>query len=274
VLVRGFLAIFVLIAVSGCLSSNPESRHPASTTPIPGETYGNLQFDDCHGVRATQDIPTPVASAKPPREWSGSTLPMVKVAVNIVFCERINFGQFERGPITILTEVHDNYSAAGECMNGAFDSAWVLSQFWLDDQEIVSSLQALGMPAAVARFDWEIEEVVGGLEKWQITFSSDANAESELSVTEFGGNQSHFATVDRMFWENSAGGISLMDFGTDRSRNGENPVPIVQGKFESPFLFARFLGNPLVSARGQIDQTETITAPIQTFEDFLCEEPL
>jgi hypothetical protein len=282
-----FLALMSLLA--GCSqSADRPGPEPASdvtsqsdnapTTSSSSEDQSELDpspeslvliLNECIELETLRIVPSEIVGAKPPPGWASSPTPMTELRIEISECQRISIGPFERGPVHFLVEIHDNREPPEAC-RGDYTSSEVITQVWVDDQELVTYfVDELGLPAKLGTFQ-RLDQTINSANKTTWTFSSAGFPASSFETIRTRPADTAGMLLYRRFWANNAGGISFMDFETrTMATNGE--WPIATGTVAEPFL--HLPGDTSFVGISDILDPSSISAPIQRFGDFKCEQP-
>src|SRR5687767_6308695 len=128
---RFLLAIGLALMAGGCISS-PGSPPPTSSTdypppapsitippptlPTPEASGSILRGTDCSmGIDTFIQSPVPVGTAPPGWEYHGPF--GNQVYVRAMECERLSAFPLERGPVRIVFEGHQNFTAPANCQD-------------------------------------------------------------------------------------------------------------------------------------------------------------
>lgn len=203
------LALVGAIALSACVGPPPPAT-PAADGPAPLE---GLVLGDCTGFSAAGPLmPSPVSPGGPPPGWDPK--PGLAAAGLLGFdCRRVALGPYERGPVRLLAEVHDDFEAPGACdADGSHFDGRVLASLLVDDDAIARELaQAHGMPVRQGAI---AAPAVGpdGLVHW--TWTEPGRPASTLSFAPGVGPAGDGRPL-RLFWP-AAGGIGRLDLEMER----------------------------------------------------------
>ena len=184
-------------------------------------------------------------------------------------------GSFERGPVTMLVEGHDQVEFPQKCITfkDGIDIIDVLVALWLDDQDIADYLTATyGIPTRVATFA-PVREDVGGVPREGWTWSAEGGEPSELLFATQEADNGHAESVWRYMWHNGTA-VSALDFSRSAQFTGDNPAGLAtHGTLKAPMLFAQS-GTEAYAGRGGLFIDASAEGTIYQFSDLRCEKPL
>jgi hypothetical protein len=184
-------------------------------------------------------------------------------------CKRIHLGTFERGPIRIVWDGHNNADVPPDCSKNEPQKVVesILNVMLVDDDEVAAYLKSrFGMPVLHGDIQ-EQSQAAGQLVEHTWSWDSGQGA-SQLVFPSDGTNQSRDGAV-RIFWQNGTG-IGALDlvetrFGTrvsDRAGYGTMKPPMLLANLTAG-LFTGTVGyNHYVSTEGTF----------QSFADYQCKE--
>jgi len=147
--------LVLCILLGGCLGGdNSPARESASTTgeassnpTLPADPSNNstaeaqtAHFVDCQRLASTRDFPLDSSPGSPPGNWSSQTGPKSRIYMLFLKCERISWGNFERGPISIIFEAHTNLEYPEKCAAGTADLLAAMHAVWTDDSQVAAYL--------------------------------------------------------------------------------------------------------------------------------------
>lgn len=281
------MLLFLLLGMAGCTGPSIEETSPAidssnfqdgngTATAKPVEQFAileekSIRITNCSGILTLNHLPTPLVDAKPPGSWDGNGEPTVEVRLELHVCQRVSVGPFERGPVGLAIEVHDNQLAPGSCEAiGDFLTSETLVRMLVSDSDISAYLQTeFGMSSGTFAYDVTMStpETMG------ISLNVDGS-ESELSVLKrsLGNGEAVVNDAFRFYWANEYGGINLMDFMAETHTQSLHP-PAVTGTLNAPFLAAESVGNPYVGY-GQPFTSSNAEGTVTRFGDMECQNPL
>lgn len=185
----------------------------------------------------------------------------------------MSVGPFERGPVHLLLEMHDNLNAPASCREipGDYTSDETLSQLWLDDAEIVEYLQATyALPIRFASFN-VAQDNVGTVTRDQWSFGVPGEPTSTLEGM-IGGTDATSFPVYRLYYAPTEGRIAFMDFAVHLDYEGLGDT-LTTGKLAPPLLYASAGPGDLV-AYGSPSRNGYFSGEVRQFGDDQCKEPL
>ncbi|MHB1262262.1 MAG: hypothetical protein ACYC2H_11170 [Thermoplasmatota archaeon] len=231
----------------------------------------HLTLNECLGVGTLFMLPvvmTPVRSEVPPG-WAGSGRILNDYRVTVVQCQRIAVGPYERGPIHVLVETHSDATPPDACMefeSGFFNYA-IMRSFWLDDEELVSYLNAaLNMPTRFGVFGYN-ETSTGSVAAYTWDWRAPGFQRSDLTFSKTEVIPGGAPEVIRMFWHDGAH-VSFLDVKEDTKQPIGNP-PQTHGTLSEPLMVG---GTPFETNAGVFSLVEpgNYDGPIYRFGDLEC----
>lgn len=242
---------------SSTSSSAPSSSMPTPSTPPLNSTVGQILFSSClHGATTFLAGPKPLFPTEPLPGWGPHSTPLTGVSYLLLYCDRVSVGPYERGPVGIMQENHDDGEAPPACAKGHSGPGGILTHLWLSDPDIATYLrQTWGIPS-----DWAdvhfTESTVATHTETTWLFGLPAQPASSYTVRYDtpvfpGGDQ-----VDREFWHNPSGGTSYFDAHEVWSSPSDQLEP-GNGTFRAPLLASAVgtladAGNPWTNASADI----------------------
>lgn len=228
----------LLMAVSaGCLDATdpaPEGNPiPTTTDSVPTGTHGTgidkpatppqaLRLLDCQSFVASVIIPLDAlpreGTEEVPPEWRPSGLLNYAPAVQVQTCEKFEWGNFARGPITLVFDMHNAIDLPAACVEEfAIRLDRFISKIVLDDQEVAEALASASVPAFYAPI--EQETTAGGAVE-VITFRwPDPHSDVELTFAADAGSTGASHSANRMYawFDKTLGqpGYLLLDYPTE-----------------------------------------------------------
>ena len=253
-------------------TENADGVAPDTPQPqVPTLIDDLLLLNECHGV-STRAIREPtILGANPPFGWNPRSDCTVAVSLDVLACARLSYATLER-PVTLAVQTHDNLVVEGNCAAGAgdrYDVPLVVHQILVNDSEVLSSLESLGLPALAGTFS-ETQEETQGLVGTRWDFSPVDGPESWLTKPITAQPDFRTGITYRMFWQNALGGISYMDWTQSFFSNGLDVVP-VWGMISDPFLHPP--GVNVYADLGNTLKDSHVQADIQNFGDLECAHP-
>lgn len=228
--------------MAGCLGPHAppdaaDAAPPAQRAPSAAPSDGGLILTHCAGLTADSYYAGATAPGQRPSGWPGAppTLPATWVGVRALLCQRIALGPFERGPIHLAFDWHNNARAPAGC-GGEGGASAVLATAWTDDAELAAHLRdRFALPAFVASFSEEATAVAGG--GWRTwTWAADGAPSSVGVLAE--GPASPKAGQVVSFWP-AGDGVGRLVLNVTES---PSPVLPAQGSMRPPMLAGDFTG--------------------------------
>lgn len=224
------------------------------------------RMDGCESMYSFAVLPADAVGAHPPPSWGPGPTPLTEIHLNVHRCEVVALGLYERQAVTIAIETHDNREPPLGC-RGNYTSSEIVTQWFVDDVELVGAFQNFGLPSGHATFEWQQSG-----DRRVVTITPDGAGPTVIEET-LAGQETGSTTAQtwRRFWVNPVGGISFIDFSTETSNTELASSPLVTGDIGAPFLFAK-TGLPYVGYGGMLK--EDVQASVSIFGDLQCEQPV
>jgi hypothetical protein len=257
------------------LSATSSSTSPSSSPPV-DPFPRQIAFTDCRGVAARFIWPGDSAPAGPevPPGWETQEMVATDHHVQVVECQRIAIGPFERGPLHFLLEAHDKATIPQACIDfrGAdIGDFRILRSLWVDDEEIVQFLKdTMGIPALYGTFSFTETPAgapQGMLWNWGLPGQDTSSlAYSRVDTIPGGGTG-----LNRIAWHTS-GAVNLLDLAEDEQRPAASTLNAV-AKLHPPMMHAVPEAEAYTGVYSLVDHGD-YTADIYRFGDLQCEQPL
>jgi hypothetical protein len=282
--------ILLLVAFAGCLEnalpssndaptddsslSSTSTKPPATPSTDPADPQlplasNILRLQDCKGILTLNEVPRSIVQTPGINTWTESPYPIVELRIEIHLCNRISVAGFERGPIALVLETHNNRTAPAKCLPESTQiQTEVLHKAWLSDDEIVETLAAkFGMPTGFLQELKDVGSSLGYRDEIAFKIAGRENA-LRISIAEGVGSSTQNAEV-RFYWNASDGKLGLMDFhATTTSKSGNLPITI--GSIAPPLL-ASAVGDPVYVGYGGSFANSDATGTIHIYGDAKCE---
>lgn len=270
---RAWLSFVAFVVLPGCLGPSNQPQPEPDLPDSEPHTIADDRFllSGCEGVATIYDVPQPLMPAGPPNGWEEGN-EVAEVHILIYVCERISTGPFERGPIAMMRQYHENVVAPAKCAEGSYDRLRILPHMWFDDPEVASYLnETYGMPARYAEIKVSDTAVaIAGTTRW--TFGLPGLEASYLEIqnsTPRDGPTGRF--IDRLFWENLSGGVSYLEFNDKRTSSQYNVH--VSGKLYPPIVYSTLEFNDYANL-GTPEYDSEVVGKFVQFSDTECKKPL
>jgi hypothetical protein len=196
-------------------------------------------------------------------------MPLYSMGLYGYECERISVGPFERGPIHIIWDGHDNADFPADCIlnETGFQVESVLNVFLVDDPELASYFrQTYELPATYSAIQVDASASVTPRQltwRWQ-----SGQQTSEIHLVDDGTSTSPDNTGDRIYWQRG-NGIGRMDFIQDAF--SPDIGRLGYGTLYPPMLQS---DTPQGEFAGIVDYiTTTGPAVVRLYSDLLCKNP-
>jgi hypothetical protein len=204
---------------------------------------------NCTAWYALARFPAGTGPGEAPPGWGppASTTPITSVATFGYHCNRISVGPYERGPVSLLLDTHNNAKFPTNCTSDpqggtGSTSFLVLASVLIDDPDVAAFLAtAYGMPTQVAEVS-TADQGAGDAVAHQWTWRTGSGAASTITVYDEGAYATAANVYDRFFWPRH-GGISVLEI----QEQGVGPAgPVfnraVTGVLQPPMLLAALPG--------------------------------
>lgn len=232
-----------------------------------------MEWTDCLAFAATATGPAAIYPYPPePPGWDGPGIPgFNQHYLHAAYCERVQWGPYERGPVFTLFELTSGFLGPESCVEGEYNRYSHLGTLWISDPEIAAyANKTLGIPVHVAEYELE-DLVVGGLLQRTWQWGLKGQPKSELTMSELDGESYASTFGERIFWMNGTT-ISYLDL----RQNYEVPT------FQQYAAYGR-METPMVAASSGIHEYATGVdanintdwrGTVRTFRDYACTEPI
>lgn len=282
--------VFLVLAVAclgGCFNrpeeapeaSDPRFTGPGMTSSVSTPTTGpttfillnhSLQLSACQGMQAFRDLPEPLWPGPLPPGWEDDG--RVTVYFEILECQRIAVGPFERGPVFIMRELHLFPLTPSKCTQGDYDDLSIVEAYWVSDAEVAAHLnQTYAMPAAYADFRRD-QTSAGPLLNTTWTFGLPGLTPSWLRVVN--ATELPEATIfpyERMAWINQYKGITYLN--QERAYSHDSN-PGATGKIRPPLPYTTTGQEDFATDRGGPIWKADSSGTFSQFRDLSCDEPV
>lgn len=267
--------LILAITVSGCISTSGDAAVDTTPTDIfsHGDRLTDIEWTNCKSFSAITNGPTTIYPYAPyPPGWEEPTIgELSEHYLNAAFCERISWGQYERGPIYTLFEGLSGAFAPDSCLEERYNHYSFMGTVWISDEEIAKEFEKVfDIPTYYAEFTYNnhtndiYTEII-----W--TWKTLGGEPSSFTLKEIDGNGGRFEHIERMFWFNDTQlsylSLTMMD-----------EYPLIQaqpsyGHMEPPMIAASGPYREYVATSGSHPKSQW-TGTIHSFKDYQCEEPI
>lgn len=289
------VGLFILAtALAGCSKpgespmTSSSSIPPVTTTttdnptpggPLPIPMSRELQMTNCTSWYALAEFPVGAGPGQTPPGWSppSPTSLVTTVADFGYHCNRVSVGPYERGPVNLLFDTHNNASFPGNCTSNpqggsGSTSFLVMAALFIDDSDIAGFLKSrYGIPAQVATFSMS-DQPIGGATVHRWGWASPQGKPSSLTIYDDQKYATVTNTFDRFFWPRNDGiGVLEVD------ENGDGPAGpfygrAVNGTMQPPMLLSALPGGTY-AGDGKWFPTFHSGAKFALYKDRLCQQP-
>lgn len=267
---RGFATplLVLLPLLAGCAAPSEPADGPAAEAD-----QDRFAWTGCAGASLMLTGPSAVYGGAVPPGWEAPSTLASRVHLLLYRCERVAWGSFERGPVTILQESHLAFSDPESCRGGDARSRAVLQSVGFSDPEVAAyARDRHRMPAYAADFG-EQHRALGAGAEWEWTWTAAGGKESRVLLDEgAAGPPSRLDDdVTRVFWPDGPG-VGLMDL--SRSFAFDQAAPLLaHGVLNAPLLHARMPAPDFATAQASRHWDAHAEASLAHFRDPACLEP-
>ena len=206
---------------------------------------------NCTSWQAPALFPGTTAPGSPPAGWKPAQAgtPLTGVGMYGYRCARIHVGPFERGPIYLLTDTHNNADMPANCTATREPTNFaVVSSFWIDDAAVGDYLnRTYGLPVVVGTFH-EDTQTTQSLTAHVWSWTTAGKGSSKLTIYDDQTSMPAPINNDRLFWARD-GGISSLELQYERSAPG---TPLqnrgATGTLAPPMLLSTVAGGQYAGA--------------------------
>lgn len=228
------LALAFATMLAGC----GDGAGPQASPVLPAAPAGTMLLGGCTGFEASAPLrPTALSDAQPPAGWPPRELSAAGVLG--FACQRVALGPYERGPVRLVAELHNNFVAPAACDErgeGFADRA--LAGILVDDAALADELRRThGMPARLGAIHEDAAAQDGAaVRTW--TWSEAGGPASTLSFVDLGQAATSGLPL-RIFWS-QGDGVGRLDLEMSGYAAGAGPA---QGDLHGTFLRGPFAGS-------------------------------
>jgi hypothetical protein len=191
-------------------------------------------------------------------------------------CDRISWGPFERGPISLVQEWQSNFDDPQKCQEGRKGTRVALESIGFSDPEIANyARQVHGMNAYAANFTFAVTPATpsGGGKTWTWTWTPDGAEQSRMTVHDLQLGKNATPTFDhRVYWFNGQG-ISYMDYTETVEASGILTGP-AEGVLAPPMMYGKTGVAQFTDPGSNLQDHSSFSGTITRFGDSQCEHPL
>jgi hypothetical protein len=207
-----------------------------------------------------------MVSAPVPPGWEYNDPDATLVTMFVLICDHVSLDKFERGPISMVLESHERFSAPENCRLGHYTFLNILTRILVDDAEVADAIHAsYGIPTSYAQIrETETVEPLTKLVRfaWNVT----GGEESWVDIGRFDNNVSDNPLVYRYAWD-AGTHLGLVDMNLDSMQTQFEPTA-VYGSFKDPMLLAS--AGPLVAGIGAVSDQFFPEGQIKFYEGYEC----
>jgi hypothetical protein len=282
---RGWVILPLVLILAGCNDTGPSRTAPAGTDSISQSVPPRIDSGEPHapnGIEGTDCVSSGTAfigamgmfDEKLPEGWARDTDQVVTQLNHYLFrCERLGWGQLERGPVFLIWETHVGTFSAPEACRDEGTALAVLATQGLSDADAMAQAAQFGMPSFLGDFDLAMDESPAA-KTWDWRWTPQGGEESSLTFRDAQPDvQGTLAGPYRFFWFNETA-VSYADLRIDQELDQLGVLsPVVTGTMSAPMMYAN-AGTSQFVAAGAIHTKSSFSGTIHRFRDLACAEPI
>ncbi len=208
-------AVAILLGMAGCLSdalepsdgeagapggeSKPGARphhQPAREFPESSGFHPNLHLSDCTGLEFTVRLLDALMRDPSPSPWSGDNGEMFWLEIYLFECQRVGWGDIERGPIKFILETESINGHPRACVKQGSPQPGFIHAVYTDEPEFgfrfAEAMFTTFHPAAIDVDKGSLESTRLGTASWRIPDGEASKLEFlPASAPPFTGSQEH-----------------------------------------------------------------------------------
>ncbi|MHB1262264.1 MAG: hypothetical protein ACYC2H_11180 [Thermoplasmatota archaeon] len=298
-MIRFAAAGFAMFVLAGCMTGtpdNPDSDNAATTQTFsqtssstrsvvpdqPGPDEGNstvpthMSLTDCIELDLVVYGPTALFSEPMPPGWEESTdEAATELFLRLYDCQKIAFGPFERGPVTMLAEVHGSLDAPDSCLENHpsdFEAYAWLSSWWFSDPDVAQWVKdTYGGNVQYGEFKLD-RQATPGSDSYKWSWRVPGGGWSYLTMHDAAIDDAHPSSlIESWFWFNGKG-ITYMD-ASITSMSDDTSSPALEGFMAPPMLYARATGQGQFAALPGWYPSSGFEGDLERFSDLECKVP-
>jgi hypothetical protein len=229
-----------------------------------------MKLTDCIGQFTDTTLVGDANPGQHPPGWERqSDRPTNGVGMDVWKCQRVSWGTYERGPVTMLFESHTNADSPSKCRITATGSESILTSWWISDADLAILAQTLyHAPAVFASVNFT-STTVGSVVQHAVAWGLPGQGISHFEVLEGQSYSSGTSPLLRYFWFDGQV-VHLMDQTIVQSLP-QSAGELVTGKMYPPMMMAK-ISQDYVS-QGEWYQDAHMDADFASFKDLQCSEP-
>ena len=263
---------FLVVTLSGC--TDPEPAPTDNEAPSPSaNALPALEMHGCLDTGSSMNDPESRERQPIPSGWRYNTFATPLVRYDILVCDRVAIGPYERGDVALLFETNYGPEASESCLNYTKNSRInLINGIWISDAELGEYLSSQ-LNHSVQTFTMTVEDERDSLPpQMHIFWQIDGITRGDL---EFYGTPDDLetTTADRVVyaWETADQGVGLWVMHVEDTDH-QGGIVAASGKISSPHWNPNPASDDWLG--GASARTSNTSSEIFQFEDSLCEEPL
>lgn len=253
-------AALIVTALAGCLAgppATPSSTTAASQPTTADETRSHVPppSDDglaravprsfvwtgCHGMGTGIDLPDGVLRGTSPAGWTPSSGVGGRIDYDLLRCDRISWGTFERGPVHVIIESHGNATWPQSCDLRPRDWAGALESMWFDDRDLAAWVnRSYGIPTFYATIN-DTTVAATSSEGFETTWTfvvGDQPASTLMTREIIAADRAQTGYSPRLAWSWS-GGWSILNLTISYHTSSMGYLPAATGELFPPTLWSQ-----------------------------------
>lgn len=211
----------------------------------------------------------------PPPGWEKDN-PTTEFDLRFYTCDRVSWGQFERGPIHMLVEMGGSYENPVKCGGENATLMRDMASWWFSDSDVAAyAASAYGVDSHSTEFVVTRQEQAGAVDQtWEW---GEPGARSHARLVDAASPAAPTTHITRIFWF-VGDGVYAMDWTQEwqfptGSIQGSGFRPVT-GRLEDPMLYATASDFNDFVGRSERYEGMSLSANFVRFGDYACEQPL
>lgn len=218
------------------------------------------------GIDTFVQSAVPVGKSPPGWQYTGPF--GNQVYIRAMECARISAFPLERGPVRVLFEGHQNFTAPATCQDSTTPRLIILSNVITDSPDLAKHLNSnFGMPSSVAEIKiTDNEDEVIHVREWSWTVAANTST-IEVSIAK--GEPGEFPYLNRWVWFNTT---TLWWMDLNEQDEFYAFTGLAKGNLRSPMIWAS-TGTTHYTGEGNLILKEFFEGEVVKREGFGCVPP-
>jgi len=207
-----------------------------------------------------------------PAAWNASKGAGNDIDLELLDCQKVSWGPFERGPVQLIAEFHNKGDVPEKCNEDRPTFIYNLERLLISDAELARyARESYGIVVDAATIHLEATPLAGNTTLFQWTWNVTGGPVSKLSLAESSPVTTPNAWGERWVWINGSG-LGMLDVSESFRVAVDGQLGI--GELHMPMLYAQAI--PTGTYAGLAGQTFGLQATSKhyRFGDQRCEQPL